>query len=508
MRTMWLGIILTLVSSSLVGGCRSDTGPTTGSESHFLRQCQATCAAGFECLCGVCSRQCAEDGDCRDLHSRAECIAVADRPAEWTCPDEAVNAFCDVRCSTAADCSGLGSGFLCRSGFCREDPNGELAADGRIDVDELCDFYVSDVCDAKIECYGWEYRDREHCLAAQECDGLPDFHALLADGLVTFDPVATYECHEALLADPCSLGLLLTVPPLPSALRACGALTGLVEEGGACTGIECGEGLTCRLSDGCPGVCERSDDLAEGEACVIRLCLQETDHCGPCAPGLVCHDSVCRPEWTLGEPCTALADCGEYWCNQELGQCAPRASSGEACSDFRDIAPPCASGLWCSGGTTEAGVCLSLSDEGGPCEADGDCLEPFSCLPSTSPDILAPGTCGSSQPNGASCDSYADCESYLCTSDYVCSPQPALGETCTGECAEGLSCGPDSICVEKRYPGDSCDAASECMQSRCENGVCVIRHHLGEACAVNDDCLSGYCVSGICTDPVGCTDQL
>src|SRR5688572_27976942 len=83
--------------------------PSVGSDSHFLAPCQATCNSGFECVCGVCTKQCSGTDHCSPLFPTAECIAVAERPAESACPATSAPAFCDVRCSKDGDCAGLGA---------------------------------------------------------------------------------------------------------------------------------------------------------------------------------------------------------------------------------------------------------------------------------------------------------------------------------------------------------------------------------------------------------------
>src|SRR5690606_24661689 len=43
----------------------------SGSETHFLLRCIESCGAGFECLGGVCTRDCETDTDCSDLSAAA-----------------------------------------------------------------------------------------------------------------------------------------------------------------------------------------------------------------------------------------------------------------------------------------------------------------------------------------------------------------------------------------------------------------------------------------------------
>jgi hypothetical protein len=92
-----------------------------GSETNFLNRCstEVTCADGLSCLCGACTKTCEGMSACEPLSSGAACIPVASRPADPSCPQSAVSAFCDVACADDAACAGLGSAHRCDRGFCR-----------------------------------------------------------------------------------------------------------------------------------------------------------------------------------------------------------------------------------------------------------------------------------------------------------------------------------------------------------------------------------------------------
>ncbi len=54
-----------------------DSGPESGSESHFLERCDGDrCESGLECICGVCTRACTASSACADLDPPAMCGAV------------------------------------------------------------------------------------------------------------------------------------------------------------------------------------------------------------------------------------------------------------------------------------------------------------------------------------------------------------------------------------------------------------------------------------------------
>jgi hypothetical protein len=381
----------------------------------------------------------------------------------------------------------------------------------RVELDQICDIYVADTCRAKIDCYGWDYASYDACLAAQECDGFAELNALLDAGSATYDPVATATCAKALAADPCMFGaLLFAAPTLPEALSMCGALVGQRAAGASCEqGVECAPGLTCNVDASCPGTCEvpaQTEDLPKGAACVPEICVPAQEHCSECALGLECVNEVCIPTPAVGDTCAELLGCGDaLWCDLTAGRCAPRAKLGEACSDFRQIAPNCEDGLWCDDPPASpevAGTCMALGSKGQPCRSDGDCVAPYSCLPSPGATPLDHGTCGDKLANGADCDSFADCVSGRCSMTNTCIPQPALGETCIDTCADGLTCNA-SVCATKRYAGQTCGPSDSCVNARCRGGLCTLRGHFGDACAADDDCLSSHC-DGTCVDPVGC----
>lgn len=92
------------------GGQAVDSG---SSESHFLSPCEASCATGLSCICGICTKPCETAADCTSLSGRATCTAS-------TGCDSSQPSICDAVCQSAADCSALGAGYDCVNGRCRE----------------------------------------------------------------------------------------------------------------------------------------------------------------------------------------------------------------------------------------------------------------------------------------------------------------------------------------------------------------------------------------------------
>lgn len=109
------GLLLCLL---LVSSCNEGE-PQAGSETHFLSSCSASCANGFVCNCGVCTRACTESSLCSGLQADATCVAIQPRVSEQRCPEAVAAAYCDVGCATDADCSDGGAAIHCVSGFCR-----------------------------------------------------------------------------------------------------------------------------------------------------------------------------------------------------------------------------------------------------------------------------------------------------------------------------------------------------------------------------------------------------
>lgn len=88
----------------LLAACGETAAVESGSETHFLLQCSESCGEGFECLSGVCTRDCEADVDCSDLSSVAVC---AD-------PGQGCRVFCDAD----RDCTDANDDWVCDDGQC------------------------------------------------------------------------------------------------------------------------------------------------------------------------------------------------------------------------------------------------------------------------------------------------------------------------------------------------------------------------------------------------------
>lgn len=112
--------------SCALGNCRSELSTTGGSETHFLRLCDADCPGGLECVCGACTAPCAQAADCAGWADDADCVPSAVRVLTQRCPATTAPAFCDRSCLLDADCVALGEEHRCESGYCRRS-DGETA---------------------------------------------------------------------------------------------------------------------------------------------------------------------------------------------------------------------------------------------------------------------------------------------------------------------------------------------------------------------------------------------
>lgn len=116
-----------LLGTALLWSCGAQIGdgPTLGGETHFLVTCGDGCGPGLSCIDGACTRRC-EPGysSCSELASAAECVVEPKNDGER----EPFGGTCDVLCAREADCEPLGTGYVCRSGACRAEPEARQLA--------------------------------------------------------------------------------------------------------------------------------------------------------------------------------------------------------------------------------------------------------------------------------------------------------------------------------------------------------------------------------------------
>ena len=85
----WLIPLLALCALSVVSCAKTRTQVGTDGVTHWLAACDTSFECGeLECLCGVCTSACEDDGSCAQLGAIAQCLAPSDSScteAERTC---------------------------------------------------------------------------------------------------------------------------------------------------------------------------------------------------------------------------------------------------------------------------------------------------------------------------------------------------------------------------------------------------------------------------------------
>lgn len=107
------GILALLVACVLLVLSCGSSERSTGGETHFLKLCGGDpdfCGPDLTCLCGVCTRVCADSSSCPNVSS-VECLTPS-------CSEPQMNQ-CDVSCSSDADCAPLSAAHRCVNGACR-----------------------------------------------------------------------------------------------------------------------------------------------------------------------------------------------------------------------------------------------------------------------------------------------------------------------------------------------------------------------------------------------------
>jgi len=121
--------VILIAASCLAMACAKSSGPSAGSQTHFLESCVNGCAAPYDCICGVCTLECTAEQSCGSHSGQAACLVLAaDSGPRCTSQAERV---CDLACKNDAVCAALGGDFECREGRCREVLASEDPADAR-----------------------------------------------------------------------------------------------------------------------------------------------------------------------------------------------------------------------------------------------------------------------------------------------------------------------------------------------------------------------------------------
>lgn len=266
-------------------------------------------------------------------------------------------------------------------------------------------------------------------------------------------------------------------------------LRGTVELNGGCAeNADCAHGNFCDRSSTCPGVCRAPVALGQpvpedGQCaanaypkngrCVARLALDEAcdlaDAKTQCVDGATCGPgALCVPKRVALEG----EDCGDFYglrCAEGLActsdGCAKKLPLGATCDGF---GAPCQDDLHCIDG-----ACLPKGVLGDVCDFFRPCGDGFACPPFGETKYCAP-----IRLVGDACNTTFDCDFGLACSDGRCSRLPVVGESCDGQCADGLLCsyadGPIGRCVALAPAGSTCADGSMCMSHSCIDDVCTV----------------------------------
>ncbi len=267
----------------------------------------------------------------------------------------------------------------------------------------------------------------------------------------------------------------------------------------------------------------------------------------PCAPGLVCVDSLCVPEAAQGDGAAAGDDdllSGDWvgppgdpagWITGRFCRVDEQCEPGEACVDSQCIVAPC-TGVTCPGTDTCSYRCLptSLACDGVACADNLEECVAGVCLPScvaTDP-CVDPGCDEGSDPNcvagacinatlcsGGVCVSVTPCDDRFCPPGFVCSLSCAPIDPCSpSPCQAGWTCREElgeAVCIENPCSGLTCGGGEWCVGGECQDPCLNIDCALGgrrcpqanQVCCDRVCCAPGLvCRFGQCLPPAGVCD--
>ena len=276
------------------------------------------------------------------------------------------------------------------------------------------------------------------------------------------------------------------------------------EEGCACDGGACGDGLVCEAdacvacavgSEGCG--CFGNGTCLEGQRCEADVCVscpagEEGCACdgGACGDGLVCMEGVCAPDG----------------CSAGIEGCPCREEGDD---------PRCDEGLTCSDG----GMCAPCSTDiaGCPCDEDGACAEDFICNADAECEACPTGSEGCLCDEEGACDDDLVCDEEEeacrpaiacadlgCVENQLCDEAAGVDATCLEMCAEGFVWDGDAGMCEEEVIVPNCEpgaAGSVLAECQAQSRVCV---------AMEDSAACGECADffleegGACRAAVTC----
>ena len=485
----------------VIGICSEETGCQTEPVGNGAA-CETEGGGFGECLGGVCTSVCENEGECDDSN-----------PCTDDACDETDGCTHSPKEDTSACTHSGGRSGQCENGVC-------LAADcvGNSDCDDLNPCTV-DSCDAG-DCLNTPdddlCNDGNEC-TADTCDAIDGCsNGPISDAPCDYDdpcvvesgcmygrclPLTRKNCE---VADPCIAG-------------SCNATSGecVYDQ---LSGVLCNDGDPCTHDDICSdGLCAGTAyDCDDGNTCTEDICLQEggcthfpltgsaCDDVNACTEVSMCIDGACIGSDLVD--CDDGNSCTTDYCDSEEG-CKYGNITGRACED----GDPCTLGDTCLSGDCIAGSGALLCEDGDPCTADScdsesgclftpmDDMSPCDAIPGIA-EVCASGECIVYCESDAGCNDGVDCTNDTCdTQTHACTHTPDWLNCNDGNVCNGSeSCDPQLGC--KPGVALSCDDEVECTDDACitETGECV---HLPQHYLCDDE---NACTLDTCVVEVGC----
>jgi hypothetical protein len=323
---------------------------------------------------------------------------------------------------------------------------------------QFCASYAKAYCAYLTQCGLWDPSSVTQCTGYTGLNNcIIPWGASVRYGSGTFDPLAATTCLSLLGSAGCNSSLIdecsLVVRANALTGQPCYAQTDCVIPTDQCVGTPCG--MTCQSQSGQHG------DAGVGQACVAD---------SSCQSGLFCDQAtyLCTAPQPAGSPCAwpSTNECDSFsYCSGSTMKCVALPTVGQSCS----LAPSCAPGAYCSGGSCVAEPTLGQSCTNAiPCVAGAYCGPTSQCQAQT-------GDGGSCALNG-----YGMCESGLTCNTFrlQCLPPQGNGGPCgvANDCQENFACDPvTQTCavLTTSVAGEPCNPSSAtCVpQSVCVGGT-------------------------------------
>ena len=344
-------------------------------------------------------------------------------------------------CEEDADCQSrhCDSGYCCAEGDCckgfgdSSDCEAQQCAVAYCDGNFMCQYNP-------LPCGAVDLSDATPCDGDNRCNGDGECLSMTSCDNGAFASTGTYQCSETSVVEACYTD---------------------------CTdSSECQDGYRC-IDDSCVVGLENGDaGCTENMDCISGICDLSTTVC--CETGLCCQTD---------------ADCGDYACDEAVGECLTtcRSESGsdddEACSE--ELEKHC-DNSWCYD---------NLDNGEQWCDEHSDCASDY-CDPESA-------ICCES---GQCCVDDEDCDSTVCmvgTGNFCAESCTRDGADDNSLCQPGLYCESGACVGGDVENGGSCEIDEECVSSHCQNGFCCGE---GECCASADDCTADLlCNTASCT---------